>query len=196
MQLPRSDEDWEATWAPYDHATYDAVLAQIGPTDRILEIGAGDFRLARRMASIAREVIGIEIQPWLVDLARQEQQANYLPNLTILPGDARSLPFPPGITTGVLLMRYCTHFQEYAEKLKAAGCARLITNARWRMSVEVVDLRALRDIFANLAIGWYACWCGHTGFKAGPVEALTENLETQIHETQNCPACAPPHMGV
>lgn len=195
MQLPRSAEDWEATWAPYDRATYDAVLAQIGPTDRILDIGAGDFRLARQMAAVAREVIGIEIQPWLVELAQHEQNAHPLPNLAILPGDARSLPFPPGITTGVLLMRHCTHFQEYAEKLKAAGCTRLITNARWRMGVDVLELRAPRDIFANLAIGWYACWCGNTGFKTGPVEALTEDLETRIHEIKNCPACAPPQVG-
>ncbi len=48
----RDLDPWEARWAPYDEATYAAVLAAIRPDDVVLDIGAGDLRLARRMAQI------------------------------------------------------------------------------------------------------------------------------------------------
>jgi glycerol kinase len=44
---------WEQLWAPYDESTYQAVLAAIGPEDILLEIGAGDLRLAIRAAAIS-----------------------------------------------------------------------------------------------------------------------------------------------
>ena len=39
--------DWELHWAPYDPATYQMVLEQLLPDDVVLDIGAGDLRLAR-----------------------------------------------------------------------------------------------------------------------------------------------------
>lgn len=190
-EFPRTEQDWEACWAPYDPATYQAVLACIHPEDHVLEIGAGDFRLARQIAAVARQVTGIEIQAPLVARALYTQARRPLPNLTLLQGDARSLPFPYGITTGVLLMRHCTHFRFYAEKLKRLGCTRLVTNARWRMGVEEVDLFAPRQDYLSIRIGWYACFCGKTGFITGPLENLTPELETLVHEVAACPACSP-----
>ena len=46
-------DPWERMWAPYDEATYAAVLAAVGPDDILLEIGAGDLRLARRLAIVS-----------------------------------------------------------------------------------------------------------------------------------------------
>jgi hypothetical protein len=63
-------------------------------------------------------------------------------NLVVIHGDARYVAFPNGITTAVLLMRHCTHFDLYVKKLQAVGCRTLITNARWRSGVEVIDLHA------------------------------------------------------
>ncbi len=73
-------------------------------------------------------------------------------NLIPICADARVLDFPSGITAGVLLMRHCTNFRLYAEKLQKAGAARLITNARWRMDVESMNLLAQRKPIAG---------CGH-----------------------------------
>ena len=41
-----ADRNWERRWAPYDELTYQEVLAQVRPDDLVLEIGAGDLRLA------------------------------------------------------------------------------------------------------------------------------------------------------
>jgi hypothetical protein len=175
--------DWERLWSPYDEQTYQSVLHSILPDDIVLDIGAGDFRLATRVASIADWVYGIEIQKWLIP---QEVTAK---NITKIDGDALTLPYPKGITVGILLMRHCRHFRQYADKLKLAGARRLITNARWGMGVEVIDLHQKREQYAAFDLGWYACWCGSCSFKSGPAELLTIEVDQNIHEVVDCPIC-------
>jgi SAM-dependent methyltransferase len=184
-----SESDWEAMWSPYDEGTYQVVLSQIHSQDLVLDIGAGDLRLTCRIAAIAQKVYAIEKQKELVNRARAALAKNLQKNLIIIQADARSLPFPTEVTTAVLLMRHCRHFALYVAKLKANGCQRLITNARWRFEPEVIDLQAERIPFSELSLGWYACICGSTGFKPGPIELLTSETEATIFEVKNCPAC-------
>lgn len=188
MEATLSDSAWEAIHAPYDQPTYQAVLDQLGPKDVILDIGAGDLRLARQMARVARKVYAVEINAWVLNQACDPHHL-FPANLTPICADARALDFPSDVTTGVLLMRHCTCFGLYAEKLQKAGAIRLITNARWRMSVEVVDLLAQRLPFDRAGMGWYACICGGTGFKEGPVEHWSFEMDRVINEVFNCPKC-------
>ncbi len=176
---------WESLWAPYDQPTYDWVLNRLEPADVILDIGAGDLRLARQMAQLVRHVYAIEIDPAL----NMDNRIDLPANLTLIEGDALRLEFPPDITCGVLLMRHCTHFREYAEKLSQAGANRLFTNARWGMGVECVDLIAPCQAYAQLSLGWYACWCGKTGFKPGLADDLTCAALEHDHQVSDCPAC-------
>lgn len=178
--------DWEMTWSPYDEPTYAAVLNALKPTDIVLDIGAGDLRLARRMAAIVQRVIAWEVQPGVLKQGLNSSlPANVAPILT----DARKELVPAGVTVAVLLMRHCTNFRLYAEKLAAAGCRWLLTNARWGLAVEQVDLLAERVLFTAVSLGWFACRCGHTGFVPGPPEKLTPDLVEVIHEVYGCPKC-------
>jgi hypothetical protein len=161
------------------------VLAWIGPGDFVYEIGAGDLRLARLLAVMARRVTAIEIDADVLSLDRSPRPAN----LTVVHGDAWIAPVPEGVTVGVLLMRHCTHFGPIARRLRRAGCKRLVTNARWRMSVEAIDLQAPRPAYAALTMGWYACECGVAGFKPGPVEDWTPEQDAVVHEVRKCPYC-------
>lgn len=171
-------------YAPYDRQTYQAVLERLGPNEVILDIGAGDLRLARQMARIARKIYAVERNAQLLDPSMR------LPaNLICICADARTLDFPGDLTTGVLLMRHCTCFGLYVEKLRQVGATRLITNARWRMGVEVVDLWAPRRPFDETRMGWYACVCGSTGFKEGPAWQWTLEMDQAIHEVSCCPQC-------
>ncbi len=47
-------------FAPYDQATYQAVLDLLRPGDVVLDIGAGDLRLSRQMAAVTRKVYAVE----------------------------------------------------------------------------------------------------------------------------------------
>jgi hypothetical protein len=182
--------DWELEWAPYDAPTYQAVLEQLQPKDVVLDIGAGDLRLARQMALITRRVYAMELNAAVLYRGLQDPQP-LAGNLIPILADALIEAYPADVTIGVLLMRHCTHFKHYADKLKLLGCRKLITNARWRMSVESIDLQAPRRPFEQIKIGWYACWCGAAGFKNGPVELLTPEANAIIHEVIDCPEC--PH---
>jgi hypothetical protein len=183
------DADWEGLWAPYDDATYRSVLEHVGVEDIVLDIGAGDLRLARRMVEKCRKVYAIEIQEELINTATRDANDQPSEKLIVIQGDARQVEFPQDVTVGVLLMRHCTQFQLYANKLREAGAERLITNARWRMGVEVVRLEAVRIPFQELILGWYACWCGKVGFKPGPVDRLIPDLINVIYEVCGCPQC-------
>jgi hypothetical protein len=183
------EADWEALWAPYDDATYRSVLEHIGTEDFVLDIGAGDLRLARRIVAKCRKVYAIEIQEELINTAFTDANNQPSEKLVVIQGDATLLPFPQDVTVGVLLMRHCTHFQLYANKLREAGAERLITNARWRMGVEVVQLGTVRIPYQELTLGWYACWCGKVGFKPGSVDRLITEIINVTHEVDGCPHC-------
>jgi hypothetical protein len=149
----------------------------------VLDIGAGDLRLAGRMARMARRVYAIELQPNLL-----AGQATLPDNLVVICADARRIPWPGGITLGVLLMRHCTHVGLYVARLRAMGCRRLITNARWGMDVESMDLGP-RLPWNEVDFGCYACACGQTGFVSGPPERLTPERMEQVVEVEGCPGC-------
>lgn len=180
---------WEARWAPYDGPTYHAALSFIQPTDVVLDIGAGDLRFAHRVAKIAQRVYAIEQQQALLTRLKP-MPANLIP----ICGDARRLPWPTNITVGVLLMRHCTHVGLYAARLRASGCRRLITNARWGMDVELMDLGP-RLAWSAKRVGWYACTCGHIGFQGESPAQVTEAHTWQVTEVETCPACAPKSSG-
>lgn len=174
--------------APYDQPTYQAVLDFLEPADAVMDIGAGDLRLARQMARIVRKVYAVEINAEVLDQAYASSDP--LPGSLIpICADARFFDFPTDVTVGVLLMRHCARFRLYFDKLREAGAHRLVTNARWRMGVEAVDLRAERIAFEELEMGWYACRCGVIGFKAGPAEQWSAEMDRMIHETADCPHC-------
>jgi SAM-dependent methyltransferase len=186
---PLNAASWEMAWAPYDEGTYRSVMACFKPDDVVLEIGAGDLRLAQRLAQLVKKVYAIEIQAPLLEQARKQLKNTLADNLHLINGDARLLPFPPDVTGAVLLMRHCRSFQRYAEKLKDLGCRQLVTNARWHFAVEAVQLQTIRESFTDFELGWYACWCGAAGFKTGPVELFTPELDTVVHEVVECPYC-------
>jgi len=98
------------------------------------------------------------------------------------------VPTPSGLTTAVLLMRHCRHFRDYLYRLRAAGCRRLVTNARWGMGVECLPL-APQPSFEATPPGWYACACGAVGFKAGLPEELSAGSLAASHSVEDCPAC-------
>ena len=177
MTIPRTALEWENAFAPYDEATYQAALAALRADDIVLDIGAGDLRFAKCAALRVKRIIAIEQRRELVN-------TRVPPRVQLICDDARTFDFPHGITSAVLLMRHCQHFALYREKLERVGCQRLITNARWGMDVEVMDLNAARQNFFTATCGWYACKCGAVGFKEGADASIDV-----VTEMDFCPRC-------
>ncbi len=182
---PTSDLDWEGLWAPYDEGTYTTALDLLKPDDVVLDIGAGDLRFARQAARRVRRVFAIERSREV--LSAGASQDGDPENLTVLCADALTLPYPEGITVAVLLMRHCRHFKDYVARLRAAGCRRLITNARWGMDVECLPLDPQPPYWMAPG-GWYACACGAVGFKVPP-EGLPADALDSTFSVEDCPAC-------
>jgi hypothetical protein len=180
--------DWEAVFAPYDEEAYRAVLAQITQHDVVLDIGAGDLRLTKRVAAMARRVYAIERDPAVL---AQSDRGSWPANLIVICADALTTAFPADVTTALLLMRHCTreHFAVYLQRLSALQrCRRLITNARWKMDVEVIDLRS-GGTYEPDRVGWYACRCGSIGFTPGDPVAITPQVLADVLEVISCPHC-------
>jgi hypothetical protein len=177
--------DWEAAFAPYDEDTYRFVIERIGPQDVVLDIGAGDLRLACRLAAMAKRVYAIERN---AEVLSQADRSTLPDNLIVVSADALTWPFPSDVTVGVLLMRHCAHVAEYIARLKAINCTRLITNARWKMGVEAIDLRSGTSYDPDRA-GWYACACGSIGFTSVAPALITPQLLDEVVEVENCPNC-------
>jgi SAM-dependent methyltransferase len=184
-----NNEFWELMWSPYDRRTYSEVLSSLSQYDIVLDIGAGDLRLARRIAERCKFVYAIELNRDVINMGINKYGDPIPDNLLILNFDARCFPFPKDVTCAVLLMRHCTNVKLYIEKLMEVGANRLITNARWRLGVEVIDLITERIDYKDLKIGSYGCICGSVGFKPGDTRDLSPGIDIFVNEVINCPAC-------
>ncbi|MFQ3630407.1 rRNA adenine N-6-methyltransferase family protein [Roseiflexus sp.] len=180
--------DWEDRWSPYDEETYRFALEVAHPEDIVVDIGAGDLRLAVRMAPRVRRVYAIERNRAVVQRATALHV--YPDNVVVFCADALTWPLPQGITLAVLLMRHCTrdHFATHVRRLKDVGCRRLVTNARWKMGVELIDLQCRRRYDPYLA-GWYACHCGSVGFNAPDLDQITTETLNHVVDVVVCPKC-------
>lgn len=176
--------DWEGRFSPYDADTYALVLETIQDYDIVLDIGAGDLRLALQMAARARRVYAVEVNPLLVGAALGEIGLDLPRNLHVICANALDVPVPPHVTVAVLLMRHCQHFAAYFDRLQAVGCQRLITNGRWKSGLEVIDLAAVRVPFPQVEEGWFACKCGAVGYVG-----RGHRPEGFAVEVLDCPSC-------
>jgi SAM-dependent methyltransferase len=176
--------DWEGWFHPYDDETYGFVLQHIQEHDTVLDIGAGDLRLALQMALRAKRVYAVEVNPLLVGMALEEIGLDLPRNLHVTCANALDVTFPRDASVAVLLMRHCQHFAAYFDRLQAVGCQRLITNVRWKSSVEVIDLTAPRVPLDQVQEGWYACRCGAVGYVG-----QGERSEAPAVEVLDCPVC-------
>lgn len=177
--------DWEGWFSPYDDQIYEAVLNHISSEDTVFSIGAGDLRLALRMAGQAQKVYAVEVNPLLLSRALEIIALDLPRNLHVICANALDLPVPSDVTVAVLLMRHCHHFHTYVDHLRAAGCQRLLTNARWRTGIELIDLTAPAMSFEDVQEGWYACRCGATGYVGTGSQPNAPSAEVA-----SCPACS------
>jgi ubiquinone/menaquinone biosynthesis C-methylase UbiE len=73
------------------------------------DVGAGTGSSSLALARCARQVIGLELEPAMLNIAREKAHAAGVANVTFLSGDARMLPLATGsvdVVTGITLAMY------------------------------------------------------------------------------------------
>src|ERR1041385_5274311 len=64
------------------------------PEDTVLDVACGPGLLASAFARVAKHATGIDMTPAMLEQARKAQQEQGLQNVSWLPGNVYSLPFP------------------------------------------------------------------------------------------------------
>jgi SAM-dependent methyltransferase len=85
---------WVETVAPHRHDEVLNFLPQGG--DRALDAGCGSGTLALRLAGRVRHVVGIDISPSMISLAKKYQAEQQTDNVDFVIADLESLPFGEG----------------------------------------------------------------------------------------------------
>lgn len=97
------------------------------PDQRWLEVACGTGIVSRALAPRVREVVGCDITPAMLSVARREGAS--LPNVRYLEGDATALPFPEGEFDGAVT-RFSLHHIPFPERV-LGEMARAVRPGGW-----------------------------------------------------------------
>ena len=93
---PSYDSWVEAAFEDQYIAFKDHIAQAVGPQDRVLEVGSGTGNISLHIASHAGSVVGVDISPEMVEVAREKAAERDLGNVRFQVGDAYDLPFEDG----------------------------------------------------------------------------------------------------
>ena len=93
---------------PVQRASLEAL--DLGPDDRLLDVGCGTGAASRAAASLAASVVGIDLSPEMIRQARD--LAEGLDNVTFEIADAERLPFDDGAFTALLCSNAFHHYPD------------------------------------------------------------------------------------
>jgi protein-L-isoaspartate(D-aspartate) O-methyltransferase len=111
----------ESMWEPKLEARVLQAL-DVKPSDRVLEVGTGSGYLAALLASLAAEVVSVEIVPELTEAAEAKLKAHGLDNVECKVGDAARDWAEDGLFDAIVLTGSSPVLPEiYLARLKAGG---------------------------------------------------------------------------
>ncbi|HEY2117257.1 MAG TPA: methyltransferase domain-containing protein [Candidatus Angelobacter sp.] len=96
-QFTRQAAPFAAAAAIRNQEALDRIVqwAGTGPDDIVLDVACGPGLLACAFARVAKHATGVDMTPAMLEQARKTQQEQGLKNVSWLPGNVYSLPFPP-----------------------------------------------------------------------------------------------------
>jgi len=138
------------------------------PLGDLLDIGCGQGRLLKLLASRAHRVVGVDTDPDARRLARAEMLLAGLPNCTLRQGDMISLPFPDGEFDTVILDDVLLT-AEQPEKAVAEAMRLLRPGGRLLLigSVASGDVDLLRKKYTD--------WASATGLRLAKPRSIPDN---------------------
>lgn len=124
-------------------------LVDVGPTDVVLDVACGTgivARLAKESTGPAGRVVGIDVNPAMIDVARSRA-----PDIEWRVGDAASLPVTENGGFSVVLCQqglqfFPDHMAALAEMRRTLAPGGRLAVSTWRSDEEMPVLRSLRAI--------------------------------------------------
>ncbi|MDA8066014.1 MAG: methyltransferase domain-containing protein [Thermaerobacter sp.] len=99
-------------------------LAGLRGGERVLDVATGAGHLAFALASLAGEVVALDLTPAMLEVAADEAHRRGIGNVSFVQGDALDLPFPDGLFQAVLCRVAAHHFPDPARAV--AEMARVV----------------------------------------------------------------------
>ena len=114
----RNASDYDSVDLPATRQAFAPLLDSVGDLTgrRVLEIASGTGHLAAEAIARGATVVGIDVAPNMVALARE-----HVPSATFREGDAEALPFPNEQFDAVLCCFGLLHFAQPTEALREAA---------------------------------------------------------------------------
>jgi SAM-dependent methyltransferase len=166
----RTSEDADRPGADGDDRFLQKALVELtvsAPLGNLLDIGCGQGRLLKLLASRAKRVVGVDIDQQARRLARAEMLLAGHPNCSLRQGDMLSLPFADGEFDTVILDDVLGEASEPTAAVNEAK--RLLRDGGRLLLLASVGTRAagkLADDFAG--------WAAATGLRLAPPRPIPE----------------------
>lgn len=138
------------------------------PLGNLLDIGCGEGRLLKLLASRAHRVVGVDIDPEARRLARAELLLAGLPNCSLRQGDMYGLPFDDETFDTIILDDVLSDAQRPAAALREAR--RLLRTGGRMLMLATVGPQSASQLTTN-----FAAWAAETGLRLAPPRPIPEN---------------------
>lgn len=99
-------------------------IAGLTGSEEVLDVATGTGHTALALASHARRVVGVDLTPEMLDIAREQAKRRELGNVTFTLADAEALPFPDG-SFHVVTCRIAAHHFPAVDRF-CRGAARVL----------------------------------------------------------------------
>lgn len=119
-QFTRQAAPFAAAAAIRNEEALDRIVQWAGtvPDDTVLDVACGPGLLACAFARVAKHATGVDMTPAMLEQARKTRQEQGLKNVSWLPGNVYSLPFPPAQFSIVSSRFVFHHLQDPLAALK------------------------------------------------------------------------------
>ncbi len=142
-------------------------LTVVAPLGDLLDVGCGQGRILKLLASRAQSVVGVDIDPDARRLARAELLLAGSPNCSLRQGDMYSLPFDDREFDTIILDDVLSDADRPTDAIEEAQ--RLLKDGGRLLLLSAVDNRSARDTRDN-----FADWAARTGLRLAPPRSIPD----------------------
>lgn len=166
----RGSDAAEAALGEEDRLLYKALveLTVATPLGDLLDVGCGQGRLLKLLASRARRLVGVDIDPAARRLARAELLVAGLPNCSLRQGDMYALPFADAEYDTIILDDVLAGAERPAD---AIGEARRLL----RPGGRILFLAATNPRNETRLRNDFAAWAAAAALRLAPPRSIPEN---------------------